>query len=76
MGRWGKKSDDDKVKAELVRGICSLAKDSKWDMVAQLSKAYTDLRKMETRQDEGQWGSELEELVKPADSTHASEARA
>lgn len=70
-----KKTDDDRVKAELVSGILTLAREKKWDLVVQLSKAYTDLRKMETRQDEGSWGSELEELVRPADSKNVTEVR-
>ena len=70
-----RKSDDDRVKAKLLDGILSLASEKKWDMVAQLSKAYTELRKMETRQDEGKWGEELEELVRPANSNDAAQVR-
>lgn len=58
-------SDDDKVKAKLVRMI-EAAKDNAVADVALLATAYTKLRAMELKLEEGAWG---EDLVAPEQPT-------
>ena len=64
-------SDDDKVKAKLVKMI-EAARDSAVADVALLATAYTRLRAMELKVEEGKWG---EDLAAP-ELTHAPETRA
>lgn len=71
MTRWKHKSDDEKVKAKLVEMIGS-ATDKEWDKVTNLANAYTKLRSVELKQDEGDWG---ESLTTPAESTNAAQVR-
>lgn len=52
------RSDDDKVKEKLVKMIVA-AKDTAVADVALLATAYTRLRAMELKQEEGAWGQDL-----------------
>lgn len=64
-------SDDDKVKDKLVKMI-EAAGEKEWDKVGLLANAYTKLRAVELKQDEGSWG---EDLVAPASSRDVAQVR-
>lgn len=51
-------SDDERVKAKLVQMI-DKAKDTAYADVALLAAAYTKLRVMELKLEEGTWGEDL-----------------
>ena len=62
-------SDEDKVKAKLVK---MLEKATKVDEVVALSNAFTKLRAVELKQEDGAWGEGLEQ---PTDSHNAAQVR-
>lgn len=73
MPRGHQKSDDDKVKDKLVKMIEN-AGDKDWDKLVALANAYTKLRAVELKQDEGDWGTGLD-AVSPADTNNAAQVR-
>lgn len=66
-------TDDDKVKNKLVEMIIA-AEDSAVSDVALLATAYTRLRAMELKQEEGSWGQDLDPTS--PDTAFAPETRA
>lgn len=66
------KTDDDRVKEDLVACITA-AKDKKdFASVSSLAAAYTKLRAVELKQDEGNYG---DELLMPAQSLDGAQVR-
>lgn len=58
-----KLSQDEKVKGDVVQ-LIAMAKDKKdFYHAALLVNAYTKLRHVELKLDEGQWGSELDPVM-------------
>lgn len=58
-----KKSQDEQVKADLVQLIADARAKKDFYHAALLVNAYSKLRHVELKLDEGQWGSELDPVM-------------
>lgn len=66
------KTDDDRVKENLVQLISRAMDKSDFYHAALLANAYTKLRAVELKQDEGNYG---DDLLMPAQSNDAAQVR-